>query len=191
MSVEHVTPERIAAYLARTLGDTARREVEDHLGYCEMCRRELANAARFANKWTARRVYARWIPAIVAAAAVVLLVVPSLKHLVTPEPAIALRGEALSGIPTFPAVAPADGATVAPDGIQFVWRAEIGDPFYTLYLLDELGDEVWSYPLTDTTVKLPDTVKLERGQVYYWYVDALLTGVQTSTTGIREMTITP
>ncbi len=191
MSVEHVTPERIAAYLARTLGDTTRREVEDHLGYCELCRREMADAARFANKWTARRVYARWLPAIVATAAVAALLVLNLDHLVIPESAVALRGEELSGIPTFPAVAPADRARVAPDGIQFVWRAEIGDPFYTLYVLDELGDEVWSYPLSDTTVELPNTVQFERGQVYYWYVDALLSGVQTSTTGIRELTITP
>ena len=74
MTINHVTPERIAAYLSRTLGETLRREIEDHLSYCESCRKEVASASRFVSKWTPRRSYVRLVAALLAATVVIILI---------------------------------------------------------------------------------------------------------------------
>ena len=191
MTIHHVTPERIASYLSRTLSDTLRYEIEDHLGYCEACRKEVASASRFVNKWTPRRTHIRWMTALLAAtAALMLLLIGGGRDIAPLTPGVT-RGDSPTGIPSFDVVAPSNSATVDAIGLRFIWRAEIEDPFYTVHLLDELGNEVWSHPLADTSIVLPDSVQLEHGQAYFWYVDALLRGVQTSTTGIYEFFVAP
>ena len=191
MTVDNITPERIASYLSGTLGDTLRNEIEDHLGYCEVCRKEVTSASRFVSKWAPRRNYFRLMTAIVVATAALLLLSISVGRESTPPTPGVIRGASASGIPTFDVVAPSNAAVVDAVGIRFIWRAEREDPFYTLHILDKLGNEVWAHPLADTSVVLPDLVQLEHGEAYFWYVDALLRGVQTSTTGIYEFIVAP
>jgi len=186
MTTNHVTPERVASYLARGLDDAARCEIEEHLGYCETCRREVAGASRFANKWTPRRTYLRLVATVLAATAAMLLLVIGVSRETAPLTPGVIRSDSPAGLPTFDVVAPANSATVDATGVRFIWHAENDDPFYTLRLLDKLGNEVWSHSLVDTSIALPVMVQLRHGEAYFWYVDALLRGVQTSTTGIYE-----
>jgi hypothetical protein len=66
---------------------------------------------------------------------------------------------------------------VAPRGLQvsadrFVWRALAGIERYTLVVVDTAGAEVFASETSDTSVVLPDSVHLSRGQRYLWWVQA-------------------
>jgi hypothetical protein len=188
MTTEHLSPERIAAYLAHKLSAGDRDVVEKHLTFCKRCRGEVVGAARFQNKWTPRRKYMRFVTILAAAALVVLVL--SVDRVRTVDAISTLRSTS-SSLPTFETVSPVDGGTANGIELRFVWRAEQDEPFYDLHVLDAIGDEVWAHSTADTSVLLAEHVHLEPGQTYFWFVDALLRGVQTSTTGIREFTVTP
>lgn len=189
MNTQHLNPERISAYLAHTLSESDRESVEKHLTYCDHCRYEVIGAARFVNKLTPRPRYIRLVT-VLAAAAAVLLVVVSIDRAAPAENANVLRAVS-SSVPTFEALEPVDGSTINSNELVFVWHAEKDEPYYDLHLLDEIGNELWTQSTTDTSVILSPSVVLKAGQTYFWYVDALLRGVQTSTTGIRQFNVAP
>ena len=69
----HVESGEVAAYLDRALSAAERARVEAHLVDCEACRSEVIEVARLMR---ARPYWQRWyVPAAVAAAAVLLLIV--------------------------------------------------------------------------------------------------------------------
>ena len=45
--------------------------------------------------------------------------------------------------------------------------------------------------LADTTLVLPRSVGLELGAPYFWYVDALLEGARSTSTGVQEFRVEP
>ncbi len=187
MNLTHLTPEQIAAYTARALSNADLSTVERHLLVCESCRDELVDAGRFTKRWPFRFRYSVVLPA--AAAAVILIGVTAV---ITGEDAAqrpsanVLRSETAEGMATFEIIEPEDGAVVPVSGVVFRWRAEEPEPHYRIHVLNQTGELVWETASSDTSVQLPGEIVLTPGESYFWYVDALLRGVRSSTTGVRE-----
>jgi hypothetical protein len=92
---------------------------------------------------------------------------------------------------TIPVVAPRDGEVVSSGPIVFVWRAQNGGPLYRLSLTEASGRQMWSGETTDTTLSMPADVLLDRGQAYFWTVDALGTDGRSLTTRSKRFSIAP
>jgi hypothetical protein len=102
-----------------------------------------------------------------------------------------MRGEQSEGTLRFAAVVPLDGQQVHPDSLLFQWRSQGAGVSYRLTLTNGIGDVVWTASTSDTSVALPGGVGLAPGREYFWYVDALLGGARSSTTGVLEFVVTP
>jgi hypothetical protein len=187
MDSQHLTPELIAAYLARETSEEENRAAQRHLLACGECRRDVAEAAELTPDREPRRWVAVAIPA--AAAAVALLVLLPGQG---PSPdETATRGPGAEGVRQFAAVMPAEGVPVPGDSLVFLWRSEGSDAHYVLTVTDEIGDVVWTAGTRDTSLVPPRGAGLKSGNTYFWYVDALLEDARSATTGVRELAIGP
>jgi hypothetical protein len=147
----------------------------------------MAEASVLAEKDRPRRWLAIAVPA--AAAAIALLVVFSGRG-VDPDTPIT-RGPDIEGVRQFAAISPSLGSSVAGDSVIFVWRSEGSSAHYAVTVTDETGDVIWTMGTADTSAVPPRGVELTPGRSYFWYVDALLEGAQSSTTGVQEFSIRP
>jgi len=184
---QHLAPDRIAAYLAQELSPDELRSAQQHMLECQDCRQDMVEASQLAGNGRSRRWLAIFVP--VAAAAIALLVVFSGQGADAGSPIT--RGPDGEGVRQFGAVSPSLGASVAGDSVIFVWRSEGSRAHYAMTVTDENGDVVWTIGTSDTTVVPPRGVGLTAGRSYFWYVDALLEGARSSTTGVQEFSIRP
>ncbi|MCH7717661.1 MAG: zf-HC2 domain-containing protein [Gemmatimonadetes bacterium] len=185
----HLTPEMIAAYLGQEVSGEERQAVQQHLLTCKECRVDLAEASELGAVGRRVRWLAVGLPAAAAAVLAVVLLGPATRDATDDTPV--LRGEQAEGTARFKAVSPVDGAEVSLDSLVFRWRSEGTGVHYLLTLTDENGDVFWTAGTSDTSLALPLEVGLATGQRYFWYVDALLEGARSSTTGVREILIQP
>jgi len=182
---QHLSPEIIAAYLAREASPEERRVVLQHLLVCPDCRLD-TDEARELGTDRRRQLWAAAAIPVAAAAALLLVLMPDQP---TTPAGTAVRGPALEGVRQFAAVTPVNGTAVASDSIVFWWHSEGAGVHYVLTVTDENGDVVWTAPTADTTLAPPRGVGLAPGQHYYWYVDALLEDARSSTTGVQEFSV--
>jgi len=187
MDSQHLTPELIAAYLARETSAEEHRAAQRHLLACGDCRRDVAEAVELTPDRKSRRRIAVAIPMAAAAVALVVLV-PGQR---TPPHDTATRGPGAEGVRQFAAVTPAEGIPVPGDSLVFLWRSEGSNAHYVLTVTDEIGDVVWTAGTRDTSLVPPRGTSLKSGNTYFWYVDALLEDARSSTTGVREFAIRP
>ncbi len=185
---EHMKPEIITAYVSRALTVAEREEFERHLLVCEDCRRDLAEATDLELHQRRRRRMVVGAP-LAAAAVLVLAVAGSLGR--TGAPTSVFRGQLNEGTARFSALVPEDGGAVGVDSVAFLWQSAGADVHYLLTLTDANGDVVWTTGTSDTTIVLPRSVGLEPDNRYFWYVDALLEGARSSTTGVQEFVVQP
>jgi hypothetical protein len=188
----HLTPGQISAYLAGTIDGPDRQEMERHMTACDSCRREMVAASELIPRAGSRKWVAVLAPVAAAAAIAALLLVPS--HgpggtSSTPVPGTVLRSEGSEAIPGIEVVEPSPGATVATQGTQFRWKSAGEDPLYRVTLTDDGGDVVWTATASDTVLGLPTEIILEGGRSYFWFVDALLPGARSATSGIQRFTV--
>ncbi len=188
---QHLRPELIAAYLAQEASADERQAVQRHLLTCRDCRRDVAEASELGTGRKRRRWIAVSIPAAAAAAVAVAILVPAERAGVDSSDRPVMRREQAVGIKLFAAVTPAEGAAVGSDTLVFRWRSEGSGTHYLLTLTDANGDVVWTEGTSDTTLVLPRDVGLKSGGRYFWYVDALLEGARSSTTGVLEFQVRP
>lgn len=183
----HLTPEMIAAYLGHEVSGEGRQAVQQHLLTCKECRVDLAEASELGAVRRPVRWLAVGLPAAAAAVLAVVLLGPSMRDITDDTPV--LRGEQAEGTVRFEAVSPINGTEVSRDSLLFRWRSEGAQAHYVMTLTDENGDIVWTTGTSDTTLGLPRDVGLVSGQEYFWYVDALLEGARSSTTGVQEFLV--
>jgi len=183
----HLTPELIAAYLEQQVSADERQAVQQHLLTCKACRLDLAEASELGAVRRRGRWLAVGLPAAAAAVLAVVLLGPATRDATDDTPL--LRGEQAEGTVRFEAVSPINGAEVSRDSLAFRWRSEGAQAHYVMTLTDENGDIVWTTGTSDTTLGLPRDVGLVSGQQYFWYVDALLEGARSSTTGVQEFSV--
>jgi hypothetical protein len=181
-----MTAERIAAYLDGGLSPEAREGFERHLVICSKCRQGLAEASdltgRSSSRWLVRAA-----PVAAAAAAVMLLWVGASEMLRQPGGEPTLRGPAAAT--QLDILSPLDGSLADPDSLVFRWRTASVDAHYVFTLTDANGDVVFTNGLTDTTLVLPRSVGLDPGVPYFWFVDALLDGARSMSTGVQEFVV--
>ena len=210
---DHPSESVLAAYLDDELAANERAQVEAHLEKCATCRRELSDtvevldvpttgATSIAAPTSTRRRSRSPILAIglalaasVAGVAVLRLTPPSLgkadEHPASVEDRTrdAAQRALDERIPQLAVVAPAYDAKWLREHPGFVWRSH-GAGRYSFRLLTEDGTALWSTETADTTATLPTHVRLERGQAYFWRVDALAAGIVASTRAQR-FTVSP
>jgi hypothetical protein len=185
----HLSAQRVAAYLDRDLPDTDRAAIEAHAAECTACRAELVEVARLRR---ARPLWRRWhvlVPAA-AAAAVILFLVGRGQVPAGGGEVVRSRPPA-EGVPRFAAVSPVPNEPIPPADVVFIWRSAGSEAGYQITVTDVTGTRVWGSGTSDTTARLPASARLERGRSYFWYVDALLPGGQSATSGVREFRTTP
>ena len=157
-------PERLRALVERVGPEPDRLETLDHVMACADCRAEfdLLRALAEARPAPLRR----WAMPLAAAATITFLVSAGLLwRAVDPAGSEAvLRGDAE---PT---------QLIAPNGSlegaapRFIWRSAGAGARYRLEVFTPAGDPVFSLRLADTTAALPDSVRLQRGQDYHWWL---------------------
>jgi len=163
----HLETGEVAAYLDGTLPPSNRVRIEAHAQECEVCRHELIEVARLLRTRPRRHGWHLPIGVAAAAAAVALF-------LVLPRPATE------PGSPEYrePAVTTTvPPAVVGPRGVitaaqMFVWTAVPHADPYRLALFDDTGRVLWETQTSDTSVLLPDSIRLRPGASYLWKVEA-------------------
>jgi hypothetical protein len=182
----HLKDDTLAAYLDRALPPGARRAADTHLSDCLACRDELVAMTALLD---ARRTL-RWVrlgaPAVaLAAAAMAFMMLGTWRT--TGSPGDRMRDSTPASVARerVTVVTPSDGDTVAPERLPFEWRAFGSGGTYLLRLSDESGVR-WTIDTADTIVVLPDSVHLDRGRAYHWWVDGLTADGRAVTTGVRR-----
>ena len=185
----HLTPETIAAYVDRTALSEDRRSVEAHVSHCSECRHELVTVTRVVRSRRARRGLLIAVPAAAAAAfALIFLGLPEGGG-VPGENAVVTRAREGEGIERFEIVAPSDLDSVGVSSLEFVWRSVEPGASYRLTLTNADGDVLWVGNSEDTSLALPDDIRSSAEGSCYWYVDALLEGGLSATTGVSRFLI--
>jgi hypothetical protein len=188
----HPDPEEIAAYLSGGIPRAERESLDTHFARCRSCRAELMSARRLL-RGASSRPWRLVLPAAAAAAAILALVlIGTLRDRGVQEEDRLRESPSLSpDLGRIEVVEPGNGASVAPDGLAFSWRARGHQPLYRMTLTDASGGVIWSTETSDTSVALPAEVALRRGQEYLWYVDALDVDGRSVTSGIRRFRLAP
>ncbi|MCU0620497.1 MAG: zf-HC2 domain-containing protein [Gemmatimonadales bacterium] len=181
LTMSHLDPLQVAAFIDRTLDAVTRRAVEDHLASCAECRAELLEVGRVAGGPPAARRHAvrRLVPWLAAAAA--LLVVVQLRRPGAPvhrEPAV--RSAVAPG-----AIAPAgEVASLVP----LEWSSVPGADRYRVALFERDGRLLWEETVLDTTAVLPAEIaaRLAPGITYHWSVRARVGWERWTESGLTE-----
>jgi len=163
----HLEAGEVAAYLDRAVSPAERDRIELHLADCAACRAEVHDVARLLRTApVARRRYVR--VGLAAAAILALLTVPRL-YRPAPPGDVAQREPAVTSTVAPTAVAPRGSTTGVP---ALVWTGVPGADRYRVKLIDATGSAFWQQETSDTSVAVPDSVRLLRGALYFWRVDA-------------------
>src|SRR2546427_305700 len=162
IGARHLTVEDVAAYVDRGLAAAERARVEEHLAACAECRAEVVAVARLTRSLIGRRRWAVMAP--LAAAAVLVLWLAPWQHQrpVLREPAVTT-----TVAPT--PIAPRGSVTALP---ALTWSSVPRADRYQVTLFDRDGLVLWETHTADTTVAVPDTVRLVSGAPHYWKVAA-------------------
>ena len=187
----HLKDDVLAAYLDRALPKAARRAADAHLAECQACRDELVATTALLESRAASR---RWVrlgapAAALAAAALAFMMLGPWRTTTAPgtPPGDRMRESTLVGATPerVATVSPVEGDTVPVERLPFVWRAVGSGGTYLLRLSDESAER-WTIDTADTTVVLPDSVRLDAGRSYHWWVDAMTADGRAVTTGVQR-----
>ena len=184
-----LSPEDLAAYLDGRLNGQELERGESVLAGSPSAREELVDVSRMIStipepKPVSRR---RWIlPSLAAAAAAVVLVtVPSLSRKPVESKVESERRAVPDDDIRLRTLAPSDGATLNENLPMFLWNSLPGAT-YRLTVTTAEGETVWQTSTGDTAVSLPASTRISRGASYYWSVDALREDGSSATSGVRE-----
>ena len=181
--MSHLSPDQVAAYAERRLNDADLSSVERHLADCSDCRRDVAHVVRLL-----RPAQRRWIvrSARLVAAAIIVVVFVRLIPGDASEPAI--RDPVRDGN-AIDVLGPDSLETVAGGPLRFVWRPVVPGTRYDLTITDQSGSRVFSVGSADTSIALPDSVRLDAERTYLWFVDALRPDGRSVSSGMRFLRI--
>lgn len=175
---------QIAAYLDRGLSGAERDQTESHLAECAECRRHVLDADELIRRVRRPKRLAIGSALVAAAAAVIIVAVPSLR-----------RSDAAQGNPLYrDATASPSLIAYGPTGesrmgsLRFVWSPARGAMSYRLTVSGADGATLWTQSGRDTVAALPASVTLRVGDRYFWVSDALLADGGSRSTGLREFT---
>jgi hypothetical protein len=193
ISSDHVSSDHLAAFLDGRLTGAERERAVRHFAGCNECRQELTEL-RVVLGSVRRPGSRRWVVVATATAAILTFMMLPRGGDDTPEGKGArVRAESGLRLPDEPAIAvvsPADQSTVRQSGVALVWRSAGVGATYSLTVQDSSGGEVWRrVNLVDTSITVPDSVRLRPGHLYFWSVDARLGDGGTAKTGARTFIV--
>lgn len=191
----HLSAEQLSALLEGRLPPEEVEAAHDHLSRCSECRDEAAGASELIRGYRRSRGWKRIGIPIAAAAAAALILFAVLPFDLARSGDVAVRSTDSAvereGVLSIPVAAPSPGAEVDAPRVAFAWRPVEGEPTYVLTLTREDGEPIWTGEAADTTLTLPDSIRLQSGAAYLWYVDALLATGRQATTGVQRFTVRP
>jgi len=185
----HPDAEALAAYLSGPAALAERQLVEDHLLICDACRTEVVAVRRMIRKEERRAWVARGSALAAAGIAAVILVGPGLRTETTPPNDSVLRQEPRTspeGVARIEVRSPGDGVTISANALVFSWTPVGGEALYVLTVVDQAGDLVWEERTLEVSARWPRGALASPGQPLYWFVDALLDGNRSATSGVHE-----
>jgi hypothetical protein len=97
---------------------------------------------------------------------------------------------ARSGDSPISLVAPV-GLVSPPKARHFAWRPTARAERYQLVVVDTTGAELFATETHDTTLALPDSVRLAPGRTYLWWVQATLADHSTVTAVTQRLIVGP
>ena len=162
----HLTTDDVAAYVDGRLAAAERAAVDGHLSQCAECRLEVVDVTRLVRIAPRRRRWTVLAPLAAAAAVLILFVAPPRTHDTAPP---LLREPAVTTTVAPTLKIPRGGVALLR---AMTWSSVPHADEYRVTLFDRDGSVAWRTQLADTTVLLPDTVRITRGVPYYWKVDA-------------------
>ena len=174
----------VAAYIDRGLKPHRLTEIEEHLAYCEECRKNLVKAQELVSRSRRTPMYVRSV-VILAAAAIALVAIPTLRRSTDTSDSMRASGDAR------PLAVYGPIGDITSRSVRFTWSAIPGALSYHLTVTTADGATVWSTSSTDTTLAAPATVTLATGNRYLWNVDAITSDGSTRSTGTHEFGIVP
>jgi hypothetical protein len=185
-STGHLSSEHLAAFLDGRLTGAERERAVRHFAGCSECRSELTELRDMLAVTRPRSL--GWFVAAVAAAGVLAIVtIPRMTIDVSGGGSERVRAEDArlpNGRGDILVVSPADRSIVPAIGVELSWRSAGVGASYTITVQDSSGNEVWRRTsLPDTSATVPDSVRLRRGSLYFWSVDARLADGNTAKTG--------
>jgi putative zinc finger protein len=171
IEARHLTVEEVAACADRGLARAERARVEEHLAACAACRAEVIAVARLSRSLAGRRRWAVMAPLAAAAAALVLVLTPWQRHgpVGGPSPQPVLREPAVTATVAPTPLTPRGGVAAL---TALTWSSVPHADRYQVTLFDQDGSVLWETHTGDTSVVVPDTVRLVPGIPHYWKVAA-------------------
>ncbi|HET9637008.1 MAG TPA: zf-HC2 domain-containing protein [Gemmatimonadaceae bacterium] len=167
MTVNHLAPNEVAAYLDGAAQGERRARIETHLVECAECRDEIVDARRIMRTLPARRRRTRWLVTSVAAAAAVVII--SLLPGLSSTPGSSLhRAPASAGSPSITLFVPVGTVDSLHD---FVWSSVAEADRYHVRVFDANGTVVWERTTSDSTIAAAG-ITLATGHAFYWKVEA-------------------
>lgn len=191
-SADHLSSERVAAFLDHRLTGADRERAVRHFASCAECREELTDSRAVLDSARGPRIRGWVTVGTVAAAIVALVLIPRVAIDRASEPT-RVRAESGARLPdgtvAIEVVSPADRSVVWPAGLELTWHPVAARAMYSVTVQDTSGTEVWSALSGDTSVAIPDSARLSSGRRYFWSVDARLDDGRTAKTGVRSFII--
>lgn len=83
------------------------------------------------------------------------------------------------------------GIVAPPRATHFAWRPIALAERYQLVVVDTTGAELYATDTRDTSLALPDSVRLAPGRTYLWWVQATLADHSTVTAVTQRMVVAP
>ncbi len=164
-----------------------RTDFEAHLLTCATCREavRLGMVVRVELGPPKRRSW--WWVGIGAAAAVLIFVVARPPFRSNPNGIVERGGT--EGLPAITDISPTAEAVLPPERVRFMWHSAGPNVQYRLTVTNRQGDIVWSFGTADTAAVLPAGVRVQRGNPYFWYVDALLPDGRSATSRVQRFKV--
>jgi len=185
---ECATPEEVLAVVEGKAPEPERVRILRHVGSCALCHKELELLRLTADvvhevarpQWTSK-------PVLAAAAGVVLVLGGVALWSSRGGPG---GGDIERGAGAIELLLPAEDTAVSRP-LTLVWASDPAASRYQLELLDRNGSPMYVVETHDTVAAVPDSVKLEPGGEYRWWVrSARLDGTQPAST-VRRLRIAP
>lgn len=163
---DHPSAGVLAAFVDGTLPLAERAAIESHLADCDDCRADVIAAVRYARP---RVTVRRWFLPAAAAAAVLLVTAIGREraHPVTREPV--MREPVITTTEAPVALAPR-GVVSRP--VRLIWTPVAFADWYRVTLFDDAGRAIYETQTRDTSTVVPDSIRLELRQPYFWKMEA-------------------
>ena len=192
VTTAHLSAERLAAFLDERLTAEERAQAIAHFAACTDCRRELTALRQTFHSVTSATAK-RWLAAGATLAAVLAfaLVLPRVRGTDDGGSGSTSEVRGVRGVDGAASIAisrPKNGDSIRLP-LTLTWQSAGTQASYLLVVMDSVGSEMLRLTRADTSITLPDSIRLVPGARYYWSVEAKLIDGRSAKTGVHSFRI--